>query len=86
MGIQPYDTTSPLHNMLEITNALHVVPIQMFKLFVKAQHFVGVDICEASLTRILRVLNNPAFQIFLHYMPFYDFSQFNSEVDNSAVQ
>ena len=86
MGIQPYDTTSLLHNMQEIRNALHFVPIQMFKLFVQAHHFVGIDICWASLTRILRVLNNLDFQIFLHFMPFYDFSQFNSEVDNSAVQ
>ena len=60
--------------------------MQMFELFVQAQHFVGVDICEASLTRILRVLNNPDLQIFLHFMLFYDFSQFNSEVENSAVQ
>ena len=85
MGIQPYDIASLLHNMLEIRNALHFVPIQMFELFVQAKHFVGGDICEASLTRILRVLNNPDLQIFLTYMPFYDFLEFNSEVDNSAV-
>ena len=72
--------------MLEIRNALHFVPIQKFKLFVQARHFVGIDIREASLTRILRMLNNPDLQIFLQFMPFYDFPQFNSEVDNSAVQ
>ena len=86
MGIQPYDTPTLLYNTLEIRNVLHFVPIQTFKLFVPAQYFVGIDICEASLTRILRVLNNPDLQIFLHFMLFYNFSQFNSEVDNSAVQ